>query len=275
MLRHRTYVPPEALSYVKEKGLFEKLDGSFAKINGVKLYADGSLGARTEALREPYSDDPRNSGLLRYSDEELADLAGRADSSDLQVIVHAIGDRAIEQAIEALSAITGKGNPKRHRIEHASLLPRDLRARIRRHSISLAVQPSFIVSDTWAEQRLGEARASDLYPFKSILSEGTVASGGSDAPVESLSPILGMWAAMVRRGEGSGEELDIGEAVALYTTNASINGLDEGATPLREGSLANVTLLDSDIRGMHPALLRKVAVAATMVGGNLAYSQFE
>lgn len=269
LLRHRAYVPPAALELVASVN--EKMRESNARINGVKLFADGSLGARTAALREPYTDDPGNSGLLRYSDGELAQLVEKVDSSGLQVVIHAIGDRAVEQAVEALSLVTGSGNPRRHRVEHASLLPKDLRSKISKHSIRLAVQPSFIVSDTWAEKRLGPERVSDLYPLGSILSDGILASGSSDAPVESFSPVLGMWAAMAGAGDRS-ESLNLGEAVRLYTENGASNGFDEPVSVLKEGGPANLTLLDSDVRGIHPALLRKVSVAATLVGGALAYS---
>lgn len=272
LLRHRVFVPPEALGRVKEDNA--KLRGSRARINGVKLFADGSLGARTAALREPYSDDPGNTGLLRYSGEELAEIVDKADSAGVQVIVHAIGDAAVEQAIGALSRVAGSGNPRGHRIEHASLLPRDLRGKVRKHGIRLAVQPSFIVSDTWGERRVGAERLRDLYPLKSILTDGIVASGGSDSPVESLSPILGMWAAVAGRASESSELLDLASAVDMYTMKADANGIDKPWVP-SEGSAAELTLLDSDVRGMHPALLRKVSVAATLVGGELAYSSFE
>jgi len=270
LLKHRAFVPPDALPLVAE--LNQKLKGSRARVNGIKLFADGSLGARTAALREPYSDDPGNSGLLRYSDEQLSQLAEKADSLGLQVIIHAIGDRAVEQAVGALSALTGSRNPRRHRIEHASLLPKDLRAKVKKHGIRLAVQPSFVVSDTWAEKRLGSERARDLYPLKSILSDGIIASGGSDSPVESLSPILGIWAAMA--GRSSSESLDLDGALKMYTTYAAVNGFDE-AFALKEGSVGDFTLLDSDVRKAHPTLLRKVGVSATIVGGELAYSSFE
>ncbi len=269
LLHHRVYVPPKALHMVKAAN--DKLKGSRARINGVKLFADGSLGARTAALREPYTDDPNNSGLLRYSDEEMSRMVERADSLGLQVIIHAIGDRAVEQAIDSLSAVTGAGNPGRHRIEHASLLPGDLRSRVGKSGIRLAVQPCFITSDTWAERRIGAERVRDLYPLRSIVSEGIVSSGGSDAPVENLSPVLGMWSAMSGRPGQQAESLDLGEAVRIYTQNAAANGFDEPVA-LREDARADLTLLDSDVRNMHPALLRKVSVAATLAGGELVYS---
>jgi predicted amidohydrolase YtcJ len=264
-LRHRIYVPPDSLGLLGEGKLGPKLAGPRARINGVKIFADGSLGARTAALREPYSDDPSNSGLLGYGDEELAALVERVDSMGQQAIIHAIGDRAVEQAIGALSRVTGATNPRRHRIEHAGLIPRDLRSRMARHGIRAAVQPCFVTSDTWAQERLGEERIRDLYPFRSMLREGLVASGGSDCPVESLSPILGVWSAMTRGGIVPEEAIGMDEALSMYTSMAASNGFDDH--PFAEGSPADLTLLDSAVAGMHPALFRKVKPFATVVDG--------
>ena len=270
-LRYRVYVPPEALDYIDATGFGKKLGGPCVRINGVKIYADGSLGARTAALREPYADDPSNTGILRYTDEGLTDLVEAVDSKGMQAIVHAIGDRAVEQAAEALGNVAGGLNPRGHRIEHASLLPKDLRGKMTRHSVRATVQPLFITSDTWAVDRLGEERVRDLYPLKTMLAEGIVASGGSDSPIESMSPILGMWAAMTRGGADSHEKLSLEQALSLYTTNGRSNGLDS-AEGLVEGAQADLTLLDSDIGGMHPALFRKVGVLATIVDGRAVHS---
>ena len=269
-LRYRVYVPPESLEWVDSERVRARLQGDRVRLNGVKLFTDGSLGARTAALRAPYSDDPTNSGILRMTDDELAGAVESADSRGLQAVVHAIGDRAVEQSIEVLSRFTGGGNPRRHRIEHAALLPKDLRGKMAKHGLRAAVQPLFITSDTWAADRLGEERVRGLYPFRSMLEEGIVASGSSDSPVESISPVLGVWAAITRGGSVMEEALGLVQAVSLYTSNAASNGFDERA--LSEGGVADLTLLDSDITGMHPALLRKVGVLATVVGGNVVHS---
>ncbi|MDG6986034.1 MAG: amidohydrolase [Nitrososphaerota archaeon] len=264
-VRYRVYVPPEALEFVKAEGLREKMRGPMARLNGVKIFTDGSLGARTAALREPYTDDPGNSGLLRMKDEELADVVERVDSMGLQAIVHAIGDRAVEQAVDALSRVAGSRNPLRHRIEHAGLAPRDLRSKMAKHGIRAAVQPSFVTSDTWAVDRVGKERLRDLYPIRSFLDEGIVASGGSDSPVESLNPVLGIWSAVTRGGIVPEESIPLPKALELYTGLAASNGFD--VTALEEGGPADFTLFDADVTGMHPALFRKVGVLATVVGG--------
>jgi predicted amidohydrolase YtcJ len=270
-LRYRVYLPPNALAAAADPGLKEKLMDDSVRINGVKIYADGSLGARTAALRQPYSDDPGNTGKLRYSDQQLSDLVERVDAAGFQVIIHAIGDRAIEQAIGALSLVSGTKNPRRHRIEHASLLPRDLRSRMSKHGIRASVQPCFITSDTWAVDRLGEERAADLYPLRSMFEAGIVASGGSDSPVETLSPVIGAWAASVRAGVADDETLTLDRSLKLYTDNADSNGFDDHSG-IREGAPADLTLLDSNVEGMHPALFRKVGVTAVVIGGELVNS---
>ncbi len=270
-LRYRAFVPFEALPYLKESGVASKL-GPSVWVAGVKIYADGSLGARTAALHEPYSDDAANVGILRHSDEELAEMVARADGDGYQIAIHAIGDRAVDQAVDALARVAGARNPRRHRVEHASILTRQTMAKMAKHGIRAAVQPLFIASDSWAVQRLGDERARSLYPFKSMLGAGIVASGSSDSPIEQMSPVLGVWAAMARPGYPPGEELNQEDGLALYTTNAASNGFDEEGWGVSEGSDANLTLLDSDIRGMHPALFRKVGVAATLVCGRVVHS---
>jgi len=270
-LIYRVYVPPEALGHIEETGIGKKLAGPRVRINGVKVYADGSLGARTAALREPYSDAPKNVGILRYSDDALSDLVEKVDARGMQTVIHAIGDRAVEQAAAALGRVAGTNNPRRHRIEHASLLPKDLRSKMAKHGIRASVQPLFITSDSWAVDRLGEERVGDLYPLKSMLAEGVIASGGSDSPVESMSPILGMWAAMTRGGAGLKESLTLDEALSLYTVNGQSNGFDP-AGGVSEGSPANLTLLDTETTGSHPALFRKVGVLATLVEGMAVHS---
>ncbi|MGP8057717.1 MAG: amidohydrolase [Nitrososphaerales archaeon] len=271
-LRYRVYIPEEAMEYVRERGLPSKLADDMVRINGVKVYADGSLGARTAALRQPYTDEPSNSGILRHTDEELGSVVEEADAAGFQVIIHAIGDRAIEQAIRALSRVSGAKNPRRHRIEHASLLRKDLLPKMAKYGIRAAVQPLFITSDAWAASRLGEDRVNDLYPLESMLAAGIVTSGGSDSPIEQMSPLLGVWAAMTRGGFAPQESLSLEEALDLYMSNASSNGFDEVGSGLTEGAGANLTLLDSDLEGMHPAMVRKVRITATFVNGKAIYS---
>ncbi len=271
-LRYRIYLPVEAL-YRLEKGELKIPRDPMFKILGVKVYADGSLGARTAALNEPYEDARDSSGILRYRDEDLMQIVQRAERLDEQVLIHAIGDAAITQAIKAIEVAAGGRNIRRHRVEHCSLCTENMMVRLKKAGIGVTVQPHFIISDNWAEERLGEKRLRWLYPLKSLLRNGVKISGGSDAPVEPISPILGIWAAMVRANYSPEERLTLGEALQLYTKNASHAGFDEEMLgEVREGFLADLTILDSDIRDIHPAMLRKVGIAVTIVNGVKVYS---
>ena len=271
-LRYRIYLPAAGLKRLEEPEFSPPQDGML-KILGVKVFADGSLGARTAALSEPYSDDPTNSGVVRYTREELRDILRMADSLGKQVMIHAIGDAAISETVEAIESVTLGKNERRHRIEHCSLCVPEIVKRLKEARIGVGVQPHFVISDTWASERLGEVRVKWLYPLKSLLKNGVTASGGSDAPVEPINPILGMWAAMVGAEYSPQERLDLHDALRLYTENAASNGFDErNLGEIREGSLADLTILDSDIRSIHPAMLRRVGIAATIVNGRVAYS---
>lgn len=272
-LRFRLYPPAGGLDHIRRSGIVARLNDEMIRINGIKIYADGSLGARTAALTSQYSDDPGNSGVLRYSDFELRSLIAESDALGMQVAIHAVGDRAISQSLDAISDSKLPVEKSRPRIEHASLTPPDLLSRIEEMKAAVSLQPHFVVSDDWAEARLGKERVADLYAFRSIIERGIVASGGSDAPIESLSPFLGLWAAASGAGQWTEQRLSIDEAVDLYTANSAKNGFDENDVGIiREGGLADLTLLDSNIDGIHPSLIRRVGIAATIVNGRVVYS---
>jgi hypothetical protein len=112
----------------------------------------------------------------------------------------------------------------------------------------------------------------DLYPFRSMLKSGIVVSGGSDAPTEPISPLIGFWAATNRPEAGLEQRLTTEEVVRIYTVNAAYNGRDRAETGLKEGMTGDLTILDSNIRGIHPAMMRRVGIAATIVGGRIVYS---
>lgn len=191
-------------------------------VRGVKLFADGSFGARTAALREPYSDADTKGQLLLKS-QEILTLASKMVSENLEVAVHAIGDRAVEEVLVAAQRIGD-----RIRIEHASLTPLDILENIAQLTPRISVQPHFILSDTWIAERLGE-RARWVYAFRSLTSTGARLLGSSDSPVEPLNPWLGIYAA-VNRGLAEGlpiyaytwsESLSLRRAILLYSEHTS------------------------------------------------------
>ena len=186
-------------------------------IMGVKLFSDGSFGGWTAALRQPYRDKDTLGRLLLTADK-IFTIARQASEKGLLAAVHAIGDRALEEVLKAAS------RAKNIRIEHASLTPPDLVAKIAELKPWITVQPHFVLSDTWIVDRLGE-RAKHVYAYKTLLSTGTMVTGSSDSPVEPLNPWLGVFAA-IDRGKSRklpiysytrDQRLTFDEALGLYT----------------------------------------------------------
>src|SRR5438094_1314704 len=131
------------------------------RIGGIKLFLDGSLGARTAALGNPYDDAPGSSGMLTTSKEQLLSVIDKTRDTGLQLCLHAIGDRAVAMGVETLSETLSPGEcgKSRHRIEHASLMSPDLIRNMAHLGLIGSVQPRFIYSDSWAEKRLGKRLA--------------------------------------------------------------------------------------------------------------------
>ncbi len=169
----------------------------------MKIFSDGSLAERTAALKEPYSDCPTTKGKLLYTKQDFSTLVNRLHKADYRMVLHAMGDKAIELVTETLEQ-TLKETPKqdhRYRIEQAAVLNKELIKRLKKLEVNVAVQPCTIISEftTWsAVERLGKERARWLYPLASLTKEGIRISGGSDCPMENVSPFLGMQAVVTQ-----------------------------------------------------------------------------
>jgi predicted amidohydrolase YtcJ len=242
------------------------------RVGGIKIFLDGSLGARTAALGHPYDDDPGTCGMLTTSKEQLLNLIEKTREIGLQLCLHAIGDKAVEMGVETLNEALGPRDCRksRHRIEHASLLSPDLIRNMANLGLVASVQPRFIYSDSWAEQRLGTNRTQYLYPFKSMLRAGIRLAAGSDSPSDDPSTAEGLWSAVSRPGLSPTERLSTSEALSCYTRGAayaSFSENDEGT--LEAGRWANMTILDRDPFESAPDALRKLRVVQTIVRGKV------
>lgn len=280
-VRVRLYYDCEYLDDLISSGVTKGHGGEFLRVNGIKVFVDGSLGARTAALREPYSDDQGNYGKLRLSLSELREIVCKSHLNGLQLAVHAIGDKALEEVLEAIRTLPNyEHNVLRHRVEHASLCPPDLLRGIKELNLVVSIQPLFIVYDFWILERLGEERVKWVYPFRSFLRNGIIVGGSSDAPVTEVSPIKGIYA-LVTRGvyEGllisryTGEErLDIVDAINVYTKYAAYLGFDENELgSLEVGKKADVVILSHNLKNVAPDELSNVKVVLTLVNGEVVY----
>ena len=271
----RLYVllPVRALEHVLALGLRTGFGDERLRFGALKLVLDGSLGARTAYLREPYADDPGNRGMLLYGEHELKSIALKAHEAGLQLAIHAIGDGAIELALRALSELPGGPGPMRHRIEHASVLSPELIGAMASLGVVASVQPRFVVSDFWVEQRLGPERARWAYPFRSLLEVGVPLAAGSDAPVEPVDPLEGMLAAIgpPQRPE---ERLSIWQALHAYTLGAAFASFQEHHYgSLEPGMIADMTVLSCGPEDFTPEGLAEAEVVATFVLGELKFAR--
>lgn len=249
----------------------------------VKLYMDGALGSRGAALLADYSDDPGNQGLLQMSRKDYLEAVSRAMGCGLQVNTHAIGDRGnrlVLDVYEATIAATG-GGPGRHRVEHAQVLaPSDI-PRFHELDVIASVQPTHATSDMpWAEKRLGPERIEGAYAWRRLKEAGARLALGSDFPVESVNPMLGIYAAVTRQdldGHPKGgwqpdQRLTRAEALKGFTLDTAYAAFMETQVgSLSPGKRADFVILDRDIMTVPAEEIPEIRVLATYLDGKAVY----
>jgi predicted amidohydrolase YtcJ len=272
----------QALAELCRTGPYRHASGRL-QMRTVKLYADGALGSRGAALLEDYSDDPGNRGLMVMSPQQLLAAAGKASRCGVQVATHAIGDRGNHEALAVYEQVLGKQVSADHRwrIEHAQVLaPQDLPRLAQLHVIA-SMQPTHATSDMpWAEDRLGPDRIGGAYAWRKVLDSGARLALGSDFPVESVEPRLGLYAATTRTnadgnppgGWRAQEKLSSIEALRGFTLDAAHAGFAEKEVgSLEPGKRADFVILGEDPLAVPPGQLRTLSVRATYVDGKPVY----
>ena len=260
------------------------LYGDRLKMGGVKLLADGALGSRGAWLKAPYSDSPTNRGLQFFDDTKLRNIMSRAALDGYQIAIHAIGDAANTQALDAFSELqaTYTGD-RRWRIEHAQILdPADI-PRFAQLGVIASMQPVHQTSDRMmAEARLDPGRLKGAYVWRSLQVAGAKLAFGSDTPVESPDPFAGLAAAITRedaKGEPFGgwqpqERVSREAALAGFTTGAAFASFAENKVGrLAPGLWADFILVDRDPMLVTPSELRATKVLETWIAGRKVYSK--
>jgi hypothetical protein len=260
---------------------------NWIRLAGVKGYVDGSLGSSTALFYEPYNDEPGTRGIFVTSEDSLRAQIGGADSAGLQVIVHAIGERANGVLLNIFDSVARAHGPRdrRFRIEHAQHLRREDIDRIAELGVIASMQPYHIIDDgRWAEKRIGPERIKTTYAFRSLLDRKAHLAFGSDWTVAVIDPIIGLYSALTRRtlddknpeGWIPAQEITLEEALRAYTyENAYGVFAEESRGMLKPGYLADLVLLDQDLTRVTPNQLDAVKVNATVVGGKLVYQAQE
>jgi hypothetical protein len=256
----------------------------------LKGFMDGSLGSHTAAMLEPYSDDPKNSGLPRYDPVKLNDLTKERVLAGFQIGFHAIGDKGVQLALDAFSeaekaAKEGKvkaangGDDYRLRIEHAQVTTPAQITQFKQLKVIASMQPNHLLTDMrWAQDRLGPKRAATSYAWPAFLNKGAGLAFGTDYPVEPVTPFRGLYAAITRRSENGKQEyfpeqrLTIEQAIAAYTHGAAFAEFEEKEKgKLAPGMLADFVVLDRDLTASPADKVLATKVLRTVVGGKTVY----
>jgi predicted amidohydrolase YtcJ len=256
------------------------------RLAGVKGYVDGSLGSTTALFFEPYADDPSTSGLLVTPEDSLRRQVGGADSAGLQVVMHAIGEKANALMLDIFDSVARVHGPRdrRFRIEHAQHLRLEEVPRFARQGVIASMQPYHVIDDgRWAGKRLG-SRVTDSYIFRSLLDGGVRLAFGSDWNVAPLDPIAGIYAAVTRRtldgkhpeGWIPEQKISVEESLRAYTvSNAYAVFAEATRGMLRPGYRADLVLLDKDLFTIPPTEIEQTTVRVTVAGGQIVYQAQE
>jgi predicted amidohydrolase YtcJ len=264
-------------------GLTHGFGSEMLRVGGLKGFADGSLGSTTAWFYEPYLDAPKSYGLASDEMPNMFEKVSNADKNNLQVMIHAIGDRANDEILKIYERVEKENGAKdrRFRIEHAQHLNADLIKRFASAKVIASMQPYHAIDDgRWAFKRLDEKRLKGTYAFRSLLDAGANLAFGTDWFVAPLNPMFGIYAAATRRtlddknpnGWLPEQKITVEEAVRAYTYGSAYAEFQENAKgTLTAGKLADFVILSDDIFTMNPNEIRRVQVLKTIMDGRVVF----
>lgn len=248
------------------------------RIGPLKIFADGALGSQTAALEEPY-EGGQDRGVLTIEPERLDEVVARAAAAGIAVAIHAIGDRAVQVALDAIAPTRRTAPQLRQKIEHIQLVREDDLGRFGELGIVASMQPIHATSDRdLADRYWGPRRTPRAYPWRTLRDRGAVLAFGSDAPVEPIDPLLGIHAAVTRmRPADAGpwypeQSLTLDEALAAYGAGFAFAFARERETgTLEPGKRCDATVIEADLARVAPAEWPGLQVRATITDGVVRY----
>ena len=291
-LKTRIYAvaPLPAWERLANTGIKAHFGTEMLRVGGLKGFADGSLGSTTALFYEPYKDDPATSGIAgdeMYPEGAMLTRVRGADRAGLQILIHAIGDKANDQILSIYEQVEQENGPRdrRFRIEHAQHLRSVDIPRFKKDQVIASMQPYHAIDDgRWAEKRIGPARAKTTYAFRSLLDSGARLAFGTDWTVAPLDPMLTIYAAVTRRTlDGKNPEgwipeqkISVEEAVQAYTVGSAYAEFQEAVKgSISNGKLADFVIIDRDIFKVKPEEIEKAKVVMTVVDGRVVYEREE
>jgi len=265
----------EAIQLLETEFGGKKIDGIWQG-GAIKLFADGTFGSRTALLFDAYSDLAGEKGVMVCDIDELKEIIFEAHREGLRVVVHAIGDRAVDQVAQIFLAAQLEIGQKRlrHRIEHCGVVQPKTVQVLKNADVICSMQPSFIVSEgSWIQERVGD-RLKHVYPMRVLIDEAIPVCGGSDTPVEACEPLTGMWGAVVRKGFTPDQALTPYEALSLYTSRAAYASCQEHLQgTITPGKMADLVALDNNPLSVPPEEIRHIRVTLTMIDGKIRWQR--
>lgn len=271
-------------SYLKTEFKTGQYDEKFLSRGALKLFKDGSLGARTALMLEDYADAPGTKGVSALSDKQLQNLCDLATENGISVVTHAIGSGAIESVINAYENTMQNGeNPLRHGIVHCQITNTAQLNRIAKLNIPVMFQPIFLDYDTKiVESRVGKDLSKTSYAFNTLYNLGTKVSLGTDSPVEPCNPFPNIYCAvnsLALDGNPTGgfnpsEKMDLQDAIDAYTIGSAYNEFKEDFKGrLKPGYVADLIVLDEDIFTIDSLKIKDIKVDMTMIDGEIVYKR--
>ncbi|HZY43507.1 MAG TPA: amidohydrolase [Anaerolineae bacterium] len=288
-LRVSKTIPVYLLDHAIALGIRSGFGDNWLRINGVKTFADGALGPRTALMIDPYIGEPNNRGIAVTDKEEMFENVRKASAAGLSSTIHAIGDRANHDVLDVYESVrqeeAQRGESRlRHRIEHVQLLHPDDLNRLGQLKVIASMQPIHATSDMLIAEKHWGARSAGGYTWRTQLNAGAMLAFGSDAPVESFNPLLGIHAAVTRRrADGSpaadgwypDQKMNVTEAVHGFTLGAAYASYEEkNKGSLTPGKLADLVVLNQNIFTIGPMEILNTMVEATMIDGQFVWRNF-
>jgi predicted amidohydrolase YtcJ len=271
---------------IASTGVRAPFGSEWIRIGGLKGFSDGSLGSTTALLFDPYVDAPDTHGLPSgemFPEGAMLERVMRADAAALQIVIHAIGDRANDTILSIFEKVAAEhgARDRRFRIEHAQHLRKPDIARFGADHVIASMQPYHCADDgRWAEKRIGPERAKTTYAFRTLLDTGATLAFGTDWTVAPIDPMLGIKAAVTREtldGKHPGgwipeQKITVEEAVRAYTVGSAYAEFQENEKgSITPGKLADLVILSRDIFTIAPKEIDQTRVVTTIVGGRVVY----
>lgn len=267
----------------KRAGVRRAFGNEMLRVGGLKGFADGSLGSSTAWFFEPYLDKPGYTGLASNEMPYMLERVREADKAGLQIMIHAIGDRANHEILKIYEQVEKENGKRdrRFRIEHAQHLNEDLIKRFASQKVIASMQPFHAIDDgRWAWKRLDEKRLKGTYAFRTLIDSGATLAFGTDWPVALLDPMMTIYAAVTRRtlddknpnGWIPEQKITVEETVRAYTVGSAYAEFQENVKgTISVGKLADFVMLSDDIFTINPVEIPKAKVLLTVVDGKIVY----